>query len=63
MEQAQQPELTINDLKNLKSVLEAAIRRSAFEPSEIAGVGNVYNKLDKFLSHIESQTPAQETQG
>lgn len=59
----QSPELTISDLKNLKNILEATIRRGVYEPAEIAGVGTVYNRLVKFLSAIEAQNAENETQG
>jgi hypothetical protein len=52
-------ELTITDLQNIRSIIDAASRRGAFQAAEMAGVGTVYNKLDAFLNSI---APAQTEQ-
>jgi hypothetical protein len=48
-------ELTVNDLVNLKAIIEAAVRRGTFTANEISGVGAAYDKLEKFLSSISAQ--------
>lgn len=53
-------ELTVTDLTNIRSIIDAASRRGAFAASEMAGVGGVYNKLDAFLNSIAPQQPAEE---
>ncbi len=44
------PDLTINDLSGLKSVIDVATQRGAFKASELEAVGKIYNRLDKFLA-------------
>lgn len=59
-EQQASPELTVNDLNNLKQIIEAAVRRGTFNAGEISGVGNAYDKLNSFLTAIAKQN--QDTQ-
>jgi hypothetical protein len=49
------PDLNVNDLANIRSIIDAAVRRGTFTAKEISGVGAAYDKLDKFLTSIESQ--------
>jgi hypothetical protein len=51
-----QPELTINDLQNLRAVVDAAVRRGAFGAAEISEVGKVFDRLNTFLNTV---APAQ----
>lgn len=44
-----QPELTLVDLQNLKSVVEVAAKRGAFAANELSAVGAVFDKLNAFL--------------
>ena len=46
------PELTITDLQNIRSIIDAASRRGAFGASEMAAIGSVFNKLDAFLNAV-----------
>jgi uncharacterized protein YggE len=55
--QSTSPELTVNDLTNIRQIIDAAVRRGTFSASEISGVGAVYDKLDKFLIAIGNQQP------
>lgn len=50
------PELTVNDLNNIKQVLEAAVRRGAFQAGELSSVGAAYDKLSTFLQAIATQS-------
>lgn len=50
------PELTVNDLNNIKQVLEAAVRRGAFQAGELSSVGAAYDKLSTFLQAIAAQS-------
>ena len=52
---AQPTELTVTDLANLKSIIDVAVKRGTFNASEISAVGNVYDKLNNFLSAIQQQ--------
>ncbi len=59
-EQAQQPaqesfDLTINDLAQLKAIIDVAAQRGTFKPGEMAAVGTVYNKLSGFLEQVAKQ--------
>lgn len=54
-EQQATPELTVNDLNNVKAIIEAAVRRGTFNANEISGVGAAYDKLTTFLNSISSQ--------
>jgi len=56
------PELNISDLNNVRTVLETAVRRGAFQASELSAVGTVYDKLNTFLNAITTKTQP-ETQG
>ena len=53
--QAQGPDLTVQDLQALKSIIDVATQRGAFKASELAVVGNTYNKLDAFLAAVSKQ--------
>jgi hypothetical protein len=55
-ESAKGPELTVTDLQNLRAIIDIAASRGAFKAAEMAGVGAVFNKLDKFLAAV---VPAQ----
>jgi len=61
-EASNEPELTIQDLQALKSIIDVASQRGAFKPNEMMTVGQTYSKLDSFLSAIAAQQ-GQATQG
>lgn len=52
------PELTIVDLQNLKSIVEVAAKRGAFAANEMTAVGSVFDKLSAFL--VAATPPAPE---
>jgi len=54
-EQPQGPDLTVQDLGQLRSVIDVASQRGAFKPNEMVTVGSIYNKLDAFLNAVQSQ--------
>jgi hypothetical protein len=56
-------QLTIGDMASLKSLLEAACNRGAFKAQEMSTVGQVYDKLSKFLEHATAELAAQQAQG
>lgn len=63
MEDNQKPtELTVTDLVNLKSIIDVSVKRGTFSASEISAVGNVYDKLNNFLTSIQQQSQKQENQ-
>jgi hypothetical protein len=62
-----QPELTITDLANVRSIVDAAVRRGAFGAAELSAVGAAYDKLNTFLNSVQpaksaetTETPAEE---
>jgi hypothetical protein len=56
-----QPELTITDLANIRSIVDAAVRRGAFGAAELSAVGAAYDKLNSFLNSVQPQKPASDT--
>ena len=53
------PELTINDLNALRTIIDVATTRGAFKASEMESIGKVYNRLNTFLeSVVPPQQPA-----
>jgi hypothetical protein len=55
------PQLSIQDLQNLRAIIELAVRRGAFVASEVSSVGQVYDRLNSFLVAVAPQDnqPAQ----
>jgi len=53
---AVQPELTVQDLGNLRSIIDVASQRGAFRAGEMAAVGSAFNKLNDFLNAVAPQT-------
>ena len=51
-EQAQSPELTVQDLNAMKAIIDVASERGAFKPNEMMSVGTIYNKLETFLKAV-----------
>lgn len=54
-----QPELTINDLANLRAIIDMAVRRGAFNASEASGVGAAFDRLNAFLTAVAPQQKAE----
>ena len=53
------PELTIQDLGNLRAVIDVASQRGAFRAAEMAAVGATFNKLNDFLNAVAPAQPAE----
>ena len=49
------PELTIQDLGNLRAIIDVASQRGAFRAAEMAAVGSAFNKLNDFLNAVAPQ--------
>jgi hypothetical protein len=60
-QEAQQPELTIQDLGNLRAIIDVASQRGAFKAAEMQAVGAAFNKLNDFLNAV-TPAPAGDTQ-
>jgi len=52
-------ELTVQDLGNIKQIIDVASQRGAFKPSEMTTVGTTYTKLETFLAAVAQQQTAQ----
>lgn len=50
--EAAAPDLNINDLAALRSILDVASSRGAFKAAELEAVGKIYNKLNSFLEAV-----------
>ena len=59
MENAQ---LTIADLASLHSLIDAACTRGAFKAPEMSRVGEIYDKLTRFLDAAAQQAQEQTEQ-
>lgn len=51
----QGPDLTVQDLQALKSIIDVASQRGAFRPNEMMTVGQTYAKLEQFLNAVAQQ--------
>ena len=49
------PDLNINDLAALRSILDVASQRGAFKAAELEAVGKIYNKLNTFLEAVSKK--------
>lgn len=47
-----QPELSINDLLQVRALLEAVVRRGVFQANELSTVGTIYDRLNNFLNAV-----------
>jgi hypothetical protein len=54
-------ELTVQDLGNIKQIIDVASQRGAFKPNEMTTVGTTYTKLEAFLNAVAAQQKAQQT--
>jgi|TARA_X000000950_G_scaffold22908_2_gene24596 D-alanyl-D-alanine carboxypeptidase len=51
-------ELTVQDLGNIKQIIDVASQRGAFKPNEMTIVGTTYTKLESFLNAVAAQQKA-----
>ena len=59
-EQQTSPMISLQDLATTLGLLNIAIKRGAYEPTELETVGQTFNKLQTFLqSQAEAQAQAQ----
>ena len=52
-------QLSITDLAVLKSIIEVASTRGAFQAGEMRQIGEVYDKLTSFLKTVVAQADAE----
>jgi hypothetical protein len=62
-QQAATPELTIQDLQNLRAIIDVASQRGAFRAAEMQAVGSAFNKLNDFLNAVAPAPAADENKG
>jgi hypothetical protein len=53
--EAAAPDLNINDLAAIKSIIDVASQRGAFKAPEMEAVGKIYNKLSAFLDSVATK--------
>lgn len=59
VESAQAPELNINDLMSMRSLIDIVTARGVFKANELSSVGVLYDKLSAFLDAVaKQQAPA-----
>lgn len=46
------PDLNIQDLVGLKSIIDVATQRGAFKAAEMEAVGKLYNRLNNFIESV-----------
>lgn len=46
------PDLNIQDLVGLKSVIDVATQRGAFKAAEMEAIGKLYNRLNSFIESV-----------
>lgn len=51
--------LSLNDLISAKNIIDLAVSRGAFRGSEIKAVGELYEKIDLFVTSVSSQLEQQ----
>jgi hypothetical protein len=60
MSEERAPDLSVQDLTAMKTIIDVASQRGAFKPGEMTTVGTVYDKLEKFLNAVADQQAASE---
>lgn len=60
MENTAQNQITISDLDVLRNVIDLASSRGAFRANELQQVGELYNKLTRFLEAAVASLPQSE---
>ena len=55
-------QLTIADLASIQTLIDAACTRGAFKAPEMSQVGEIYNKLTRFLEAAAQQAREQAEQ-
>ena len=55
-------QLTIADLASIQTLIDAACTRGAFKAPEMSQVGEIYNKLTRFLEAAAQQAQEQAEQ-
>lgn len=57
------PELNLNDLIAMRNLIEVVTQRGAFRANELSAAGQLFDKLNAFLTAAETQAKANQPQG
>lgn len=52
------PDLNLNDLSAMRSLIEVVTQRGAFKATELSAAGQLFDKLNAFLTAAEAQAKA-----
>ena len=47
--------ITINDIVQIKNIIDVCSRRGAFQASELESVGALYNRIKQFTDEVEAK--------
>jgi hypothetical protein len=57
-EVAKAPDLNLNDLVAMRNLIEVVTQRGAFKANELSAAGQLFDKLNAFLTAAEAQAQA-----
>lgn len=46
------PDLTVTDIQSIERIINIATTRGAFRANEMTAVGQVYDRISKFLAYV-----------
>ena len=52
-------QLTLADMASIKTIIEAAVSRGAYQANELSTVGGIYDKLSAFIENTQAHLAAQ----
>jgi hypothetical protein len=55
-------QITVVDLARIRTIIETACTRGAFQAAEMRTVGEVYDKLTAFLNAVVAQAETQQSE-
>ena len=56
------PQLTLQTLVNVKQLVEVAVKRGAYNPSELSMVGNIYDNFSRSIAYMVEQSNQNSTE-
>jgi len=63
VEATKAPELNLNDLIAMRNLIEVVTQRGVFKANELSAAGQLFDKLNAFLTAAEAQAKANQPQG
>jgi hypothetical protein len=63
VEATKAPELNLNDLMAMRNLIEVVTQRGAFKANELSAAGQLFDKLNAFLTAAEAQAKSNQPQG